>query len=205
MKKDYKNTLNMPLTSFEMKANLKVKEMKYSDFWEKNKIYEQILAKNKKNEQFVLHDGPPYANGDIHIGHALNKILKDIIVRYKNLKGYYSPLVCGWDTHGMPIELKMLQSIKKDHKNIDSAFLRTKAKEYALEQIENQKKQFKKLQILTDWNKIYVTLDPKFEAMQLELLKKMALNGYLTKELKPVYWSPSSQTALAEAEIEYAE
>ncbi|VEU59684.1 isoleucine--tRNA ligase [Mesomycoplasma neurolyticum] len=205
MTKEYKNTLNMPFTEFEMKANLVVKEEQYANFWNENKIYYKILEKNKNNKQFVLHDGPPYANGDIHIGHALNKVIKDIIVRYKNLKGFYSPMVFGWDTHGMPIEIKILQKLKKDHKEMSAQFLRSEAKKYALEQVENQKNQFKKLQLLTDYSKFYITLDPKFEAKQLELLKIMALNGYLTKDLKPVYWSPSSQTALAEAEIEYAD
>ncbi|MBN3534933.1 isoleucine--tRNA ligase [Mycoplasma procyoni] len=205
MEKNYKDTLNMPSTEFEMKANLVEKEKKYREQWEKMELYQQVLKKNKGNKQYVLHDGPPYANGNIHLGHALNKTIKDIIVRYKSLQGFYSPFVNGWDTHGLPIELKMLQKLNKDKKDFSTLEIRKHAQEYALEQIEIQKEQMKQLQVLNDFKVIYKTLDPKFEAQQLKLLKKMAMEGLLKKGLKPVYWSPSSQTALAEAEVEYAE
>ncbi|UVD81540.1 isoleucine--tRNA ligase [Mycoplasma iguanae] len=205
-KKEYKQTLNMPFTEFQMKADLPNKEVLYRQNWLDQKIYKKILAKNKVNQAFILHDGPPYANGSIHMGHALNKILKDIIVRYKSLQGFYSPFVAGWDTHGLPIENKMLNEMNlTSHKNISVSELRKSAAKYALEQIEIQKAEFKKLQLLSDLEDIYITMDPQFEAQQLRLFKKMALDGLIYKGLKPVYWSPSSQSALAEAEVEYAD
>lgn len=200
---DYKETLNMPKTNFEMRANLTVKEPLFREKWEQNNLYAKVLEKNKNNTPFILHDGPPYANGSIHIGHALNKILKDIIVRYKSMRGFYSPYVPGWDTHGLPIELKMLTDAKINYKVISPIELRKRASEYADTQIENQISQFKSLQLLTDFKHIYKTKEPKFEAAQLRLFKKMVLDGLVYKGLKPVYWSPSSQTALAEAEVEY--
>ncbi|WP_027334731.1 isoleucine--tRNA ligase [Mycoplasmopsis felifaucium] len=200
---DLKKTLNMPKTNFDMRANLVTKEPQFRAFWEEIDLYNKVLKKNENNTPFVLHDGPPYANGNIHIGHALNKILKDIIVRYKSLRGFYSPYVPGWDTHGLPIEHKMLSEAKLNYKNLSKLELRKRASAYADSQIEQQIKQFKELQMLTDFKKIYVTKDPKFEAAQLKLFKKMILEGLIYKGLKPVYWSPSSQTALAEAEVEY--
>ncbi|UUM19016.1 isoleucine--tRNA ligase [Mycoplasma sp. 1018B] len=201
--KNYKDSLNMPKTSFEMKANLTEKEPLFRQFWLDNKIYQKRLQLNKNNLSFILHDGPPYANGNLHIGHALNKILKDIIVRYKSLRGYYSPFVAGWDTHGMPIEHKMLEVLNLDVKKTDSLLIREKAAQYALEQVEIQKEQFKQMQLLTDFSKYYVTLDTNFVVQQLKLFKKMVFDGLIYKGLKPVYWSPSSQSALAEAEVEY--
>lgn len=202
---DYKKTLLMPTTKFEMRANLTQKEKNFREKWEKDLIYIKSLDKNKDNEPFIVHDGPPYANGDLHVGHALNKILKDIIVRYKTLSGYYSPFVAGWDTHGLPIEHKMLQEMNISKDELNSLILRKKAAKYALKQVENQKKQFKTLQLFSDLEKIYVTLDKKYESKQLQLFKKMVLDGLVYKHLKPVYWSPSSQSALAEAEVEYAD
>lgn len=202
---DYKKTLLMPTTKFEMRANLTQKEKNFREKWEKDLIYIKSLDKNKDNEPFIVHDGPPYANGDLHVGHALNKILKDIIVRYKTLSGYYSPFVAGWDTHGLPIEHKMLQEMNISKDELNPLILRKKAGKYALKQVENQKKQFKTLQLFSDLEKIYVTLDKKYESKQLQLFKKMVLDGLVYKHLKPVYWSPSSQSALAEAEVEYAD
>lgn len=202
---DYKKTLLMPTTKFEMRANLTQKEKNFREKWEKDLIYIKSLDKNKDNEPFIVHDGPPYANGDLHVGHALNKILKDIIVRYKTLSGYYSPFVAGWDTHGLPIEHKMLQEMNISKDELIPLILRKKAAKYALKQVENQKKQFKTLQLFSDLEKIYVTLDKKYESKQLQLFKKMVLDGLVYKHLKPVYWSPSSQSALAEAEVEYAD
>lgn len=202
---DYKKTLLMPTTKFEMRASLTQKEKNFREKWEKDLIYIKSLDKNKDNEPFVVHDGPPYANGDLHVGHALNKILKDIIVRYKTLSGYYSPFVAGWDTHGLPIEHKMLQEMNISKDELNPLILRKKAAKYALKQVENQKKQFKTLQLFSDLEKIYVTLDKKYESKQLQLFKKMVLDGLVYKHLKPVYWSPSSQSALAEAEVEYAD
>ncbi|BBA22092.1 isoleucine--tRNA ligase [Mycoplasmopsis bovirhinis] len=200
---DYKKTLNMPQTNFEMRANLASKEASYRTFWLESKIYQKAILKNKNNEKFILHDGPPYANGDIHIGHALNKILKDIIVRYKTIRGFYSPFVLGWDTHGLPIEHKMLTDAKITQKDLNVLTLRKRAAEYAKEQIKRQKEQFSLLQIFTDMDRTYVTLDKDYEVAQLKVLKKLALDGLVYKALKPVYWSPSSQSALAESEVEY--
>ncbi len=202
-KKDYKDTLNMPETNFEMRANLNEKEVIFRKEWLDKKIYKQVLKRNKGNERFVLHDGPPYANGSLHIGHSFNKILKDIIVRYKSANGFYSPFVPGWDTHGLPIENKMLSEMNVSHKNLDVSELRTVAAKYALSQVEIQKQQFKDLQLLSDFEDIYITLDKKYEVEQLKLFKKFALDGLICRGLKPVFWSPSSQSALAEAEVEY--
>ncbi|AXE60608.1 isoleucine--tRNA ligase [[Mycoplasma] phocae] len=204
-KKDYKNTLLMPSTDFSMKANLSEKEPEYISKWLNDGIYQKILKRNRTNEPFVLHDGPPYANGNIHVGHALNKILKDIIIRFRSMQGYYSPYVAGWDTHGLPIEHKMLLESKKQAKDFSPIELRKAATNYAISQIEIQKAQFQKLSLLTDFKDIYVTLDKKIEANQLRLFKKMVNDGLIYKDLKPVYWSPSSQSALAEAEVEYAD
>lgn len=181
-----------------MKKNLYLEKK-----WLEDDIYQKVLKNNANNERFVVHDGPPYANGDIHVGHALNKILKDIIVRYKSLQGYYSPFVPGWDTHGLPIEHKMLTESKLDRDQITVELLRKKSRNYALKQIEHQKKQFQKLQLFSDFSKIYITLDKSYEAKQLKVFKKLALDGLVYKGLKPIYWSPSSQSALAEAEVEY--
>ncbi|MCP4336655.1 MAG: isoleucine--tRNA ligase [Mycoplasma sp.] len=202
--KDYKDTLNMPKTDFEMKAGLTTKEETYRKRWLEQNIYQEALKKNKGKERFVLHDGPPYANGDLHIGHALNKILKDIIVRYKTMNGFYSPFTPGWDTHGLPIENKMLETMDKKAEDFDPLQLRKEAEKYALNQVEKQAEQFKTLNLLSDLKERYITLDKRFEANQLRLFKKMALDGLIFKGLKPVYWSPSSQSALAEAEVEYA-
>lgn len=203
--KDYKDTLNMPQTDFEMKAGLTSKESVYRKKWLNQKIYKEALKKNKGKQKFVLHDGPPYANGDLHIGHALNKVLKDIILRYKTMNGFYAPFVAGWDTHGLPIENKMLETMDKKAEDFDPLQLRKEAEKYALTQVEKQAEQFKSLNLLSDLEDRYVTLDKSFEANQLRLFKKMALDGLIFKGLKPVYWSPSSQSALAEAEVEYAD
>ena len=204
-KKDYKSTLNMPQTDFSMKADLNIKEPQFLNFWLDNNIYQQALAKNKNNESFILHDGPPYANGSLHTGHALNKILKDIVIRYKTMCGFYSPYIPGWDTHGLPIENKILSEMKLNHTNISIIELRKKAAQYALEQIEIQKSQFQKLQLFTDFKKIYKTLDKSYEIEQLKLFYSLYQKGLIYKGLKPVYWSPTSQSALAEAEVEYQE
>ncbi|MDE5617311.1 MAG: isoleucine--tRNA ligase [Ureaplasma sp.] len=199
---DYKSTLKMPKTDFEMKGNLNIKEPKIQSDWLNNKIYQKVLEKNKNKPLFLLHDGPPYANGNIHIGHALNKTLKDIIVRWKNLSGYYSPYIPGWDTHGLPIELAMLKK-RTDAKDDTTLFRRKQCYEYALEQIENQKKQFLRIGTLSDFKKIYRTLDHEFEINQLNLFLTMVKKNLIFRDKKPVYWSWSSQSALAEAEIEY--
>lgn len=204
-KKDYKDTLFMPESPFEMKAGLVEKEPSYRKMWEENKIYQKALKQNEGKQSFVLHDGPPYANGSLHVGHALNKILKDIIVRYKTMNGYYAPFVAGWDTHGLPIENKMLETMKMSKDDLDKVTLRKEAAKYALSQVEVQKEQFKAMSLFTDFSEIYVTLDKSFETAQLKLFKKMYFDGLVYKGLKPVFWSPTSQSALAEAEVEYEE
>jgi isoleucyl-tRNA synthetase len=199
----YSKTVNLPVTSFDMRANSVVKEPQIQEFWSENRIYER-LAIERDGEPYILHDGPPYANGDLHIGHALNKILKDFINRYQLLQGKKARYVPGWDTHGLPIELKVLQSMKNsERQNLTPVTLREKAKAFALETVDAQREQFKRYGIWADWDEPYVTLQPEYEAAQLKVFGKMVTNGHIYRGRKPVYWSPSSRTALAEAELEY--
>ena len=201
----YKDTVNLPKTNFEMRANAIKREPEIQKFWEENKIYDR-LSKNNPGELFILHDGPPYANGLLHIGHALNKILKDIINRYQLLKGRKVRYVPGWDCHGLPIELKVLQNMKSaERQNLTPLQLRLKAKEFALTTIDNQCQNFKRYGIWGDWDNPYLTLKPEYEAAQIGVFGQMFLKGYIYRGLKPVHWSPSSETALAEAELEYPE
>lgn len=201
--KDFKYTLLMPKTDFPMRGNLGVNELPIQKKWDDLNIYEKVVKKNEGKEPFYLHDGPPYANGNIHLGHALNKILKDFIIRYKTMNGFYSPYQPGWDTHGLPIEQALTKNKKVNRKEMSVAAFRTLCEKYALEQIEMQKTGFRRLGILGDWNDPYITLTHDFEAEQIRCFGKMAARGLIFKGLKPVYWSPSSETALAEAEIEY--
>lgn len=201
---EYKDTLLMPKTDFQMRGNLPNKEPNFLKRWEEMELYEKIMKKNEGKPTYVLHDGPPYANGNIHMGHALNKVLKDFIVKYKNMTGFKSPYVPGWDTHGLPIE-QVLVNNGVDRKSMESYKFRNKCKDFALKQVDKQRADFKKLGVLGDWNNPYITLDPKFEAEQIRVFGKMVDNGYIYKGLKPIYWSPSSESALAEAEIEYRE
>ncbi len=203
MSKDYKDTLQMPKTEFPMRGNLPTKEPEMQKEWNEKGIYEQILEKNKNNTPFILHDGPPYANGDIHIGHALNKILKDFVVRYKSMEGFYSPYVPGWDTHGLPIETALAKKKKVNRKEHTIPEFRKMCEEYALEQVARQKEQFKRLGNMGEWDNPYITLQPEYEYHQIKLFAKMVEEKLIYKGVKPVYWSPSSETALAEAEIEY--
>ena len=200
-KVDYAKTLNLPKTSFKMKANLAQKEPLTLRDWKKAEIYEKSLKEGAPF--FVLHDGPPYANGDIHIGHALNKILKDIILKYKRLRGYNAPYIPGWDTHGLPIEWKIMEELGEKAKNMTPLQIRQECKKYALKWVEKQKEGFKRLGILGNWDNPYITLRPEYDAEQLKVFKEIYENGYIYKGLKPVYWSPTTETALAEAEIEY--
>lgn len=202
---DYKDTLNILTTDFEMKANLPTKEPIIQKMWLDDKIYSKLLAKNKLKKQKTLHDGPPYANGSIHCGHALNKILKDMIVRYWNMAGFYSNYIPGWDTHGMPIEHALIKKGINTDANLSIAQKRENCKKFALEQIEIQKQQFMRLGLLSDHQNIYQTLDKEFEADQLDVFAKAIKQKLVYQDFKPVYWSTSSQTALAEAEIEYAD
>lgn len=199
---NYKETLLMPKTDFPMRGGLPNKEPKIQEQWEANNNYQKALKKNEGNQSYILHDGPPYANGNLHMGHALNKIIKDIIVRYKTMQGFYSPYVPGWDTHGLPIE-QALTKKGVDRKKMSIAEFREKCKEFALEQVELQKQDFKRLGIRGDFNNPYITLKPEYEAAQIRLFGEMADKGLIYKGKKPVYWSPSSESSLAEAEIEY--
>ncbi|MGX4669156.1 isoleucine--tRNA ligase [Cerasibacillus sp. JNUCC 74] len=200
---DYKNTLLMPKTAFPMRGNLPNKEPIRQAEWEEKNLYQKSLKRTEDRPAFILHDGPPYANGDLHIGHALNKILKDFITRYKSMTGYNVPYVPGWDTHGLPIETALTKKKKINRKEMSVAEFRKLCEEYALEQVDNQRDQFKKLGIRGDWDNPYITLTKDYEAAQIKVFGEMAKKGYIYKGLKPVYWSPSSESALAEAEIEY--
>lgn len=200
---DYKDTLLMPKTGFPMRGNLPNKEPKRQEHWNDTNLYEKVQERTKGRPLFILHDGPPYANGDLHIGHALNKILKDFITRYKSMSGYHAPYIPGWDTHGLPIETALTKNKKIKRKEMSIAEFRQKCAEYALGQIDSQRKQFKQLGVRGDWNNPYVTLTKDYEAAQIKVFGEMAKKGYIYKGLKPVYWSPSSESALAEAEIEY--
>lgn len=204
MSQDYNKTLNLPQTEFSMKAALPQKEPAMVEKWETEHLYNKMVKNNEGKPLYVLHDGPPYANGDIHLGTALNKILKDIIVRQKNMSGYCAPYIPGWDTHGLPIELKARKSggVTSETSPLE---LRKICKDYALHYVDVQKKQFQRLGVLGDFDDPYLTLKPQFEAKQIEVFGKMATKGYIYKGLKPVYWCPECSTALAEAEIEYEE
>ena len=203
---DYNKTLNLPVTDFPMRAGLPKREPEMLEHWEQSRLYDKLMEKNEGKPLYVLHDGPPYANGDIHIGTAMNKIIKDIIVRYHNIGGYKSPYVPGFDTHGLPIELKARAKAGVENAAVMSPVeLRAICKEFALSYLDGQRNQFKRLGVLGEWDHPYITLDPAFEARQIEIFGEMATKGYIYKGLKPVYWCPECQTALAEAEIEYAE
>lgn len=197
-----KDTLLIGRTDFPMRANLPNKEAERQKEWEEQKIYERRLEKNKDNESFILHDGPPFANGNIHIGHALNKISKDTINRYKSMQGYYANFVPGWDTHGLPIEQKLKEK-GVDRKSLSMSEYRQMCSDYAWTQINTQREDFKRLGVAGDWKHPYVTLQKDYEAAQIRVFGKMAEKGLIYRGKKPVYWSPSSESALAEAEIEY--
>jgi len=201
-KKEYKQTLLMPQTAFPMRANLPVRELDIQKFWADHAIYEKMLQKRKDATPFILHDGPPYANGNLHVGHALNKILKDIINRRQLLTGHYVQYIAGWDTHGLPIEHAVVKS-GVNRKEMSVAEFRAICHDYALEQIDTQMKQFDRLGIFTNWQERYVTLYPEFEKEQLKVFAKMVAEGLIYKGFKTVYWSPTSESALAEAEVEY--
>ena len=199
---NYKETLLMPETSFQMRGNLPENEKLQREKWEEMDLYNKVREKNKGKTPFILHDGPPYANGNIHIGHAMNKILKDFVNRYKMMSGYDMIYIPGWDTHGLPIEQAVTNS-GVDRKSMSKADFRALCEKYAYEQIEKQMQGFKELNVLADWDHPYITLQKELEARQIEVFAEMAKKGLIFKGLKPVYWSPSSESALAEAEIEY--
>jgi isoleucyl-tRNA synthetase len=202
---DYGKTLNLPKTEFPMRANLPLREPDFQKEWEEKDLYNSLIKKNSEKPLYILHDGPPYANGDIHLGHTLNKVLKDIIVKFKNMDGFNCPYVPGWDTHGLPIERQAIKKLKLNRHEADPVEFRKACKEFALKYVDIQKEQFKRLGILGDWDNPYLTLAPEFEAKQVEVFGSMAKKGYIYKGLKPVYWCSDCETALAEAEIEYSD
>lgn len=199
---NYKDTLLMPKTDFEMRGNLGKREPEIQKHWESIDLYNKVLEKNKDNTPFVLHDGPPYANNNIHIGHAFQKTLKDFVLRYQTMSGRYTPYIPGWDTHGLPIENEVTKS-GVDRKQLTRAEFRKICREYAIKQVEVQRAQFKRLGILGDWDNPYLTLDKSYIADQVRVFSQMVDKGIIYKGLKPIYWSPSSESAFAEAEIEY--
>ena len=202
-KKDYSTTLNLPKTEFPMRGNLPENEPKILDEVFENGLYEKMLKKNEGKTPFVLHDGPPYANGEIHIGHALNKILKDTVVRYKNLQGYYTPFIPGYDTHGMPTENKAIKALGLNRDEIPVSEFRDTCKSFNKDYIAKQTEGFKRLGVIADWENPYITYQPQIEAKQVGVFADMYKKGYIYKGLKPVYWCTECETALAEAEIEY--
>ncbi|OUN22941.1 isoleucine--tRNA ligase [Flavonifractor sp. An82] len=202
---DYNQTVHLPQTDFPMRAGLPKREPDMLKEMYDHDLYNKMVKRNEGKPSFVLHDGPPYANGNIHIGTALNKILKDIIVKHKNMTGHYAPYVPGWDTHGLPIESAVLKDKKVKRDEMTTAQFRTKCREYAEGYIAKMTEQFQRLGVLGEWDNPYITLLPEFEAKQIEVFGKMAEKGLIYKGMKPVYWCPADQTALAEAEIEYAD
>ena len=202
---DYKNTIITPKTSFPMKAGLPLREPGMLEKWYELDIYKALLEKNQDCPRFVLHDGPPFSNGDIHMGHALNKTLKDFIVRSKAMEGYFTPYTPGWDNHGMPIESAIIKKNKLNHKTMPVPEFRTACEKFAQDYIDRQMTGFKRLGIVADWDRPYKTMDKSFEAQEVKVFGAMYRKGYIYKGLKPVYWCPKDETALAEAEIEYAD
>lgn len=205
MPQDYNSTINLPKTNFDMRAGLPKKEPEMLKEWAQDHLYEELIKHNEGKPRYVLHDGPPYANGSIHMGTALNKIIKDIIVRYKNMTGYQAPYVPGYDTHGLPIELKAIKQANSKKGDISTLELRRLCHDFATEHIDLMGEQFQRLGVIGDFKNPYLTLKPEFEARQIEVFGEMAKKGYIYKGLKAVYWCPEDRTALAEAEIEYAE
>lgn len=202
---DYGKTLNLPKTDFPMRANLPEREPEILKFWEEIDIYKEVGRRNAGKPKFILHDGPPYANGHIHLGHTLNKVLKDIIVKYHTMSGYDSPYVPGWDTHGLPIEQQAIKALGINRHAVHPVEFRKKCKDYALKFVDIQREEFKRLGVRGDWENPYMTLMPHFEASQIGVFGEMAKRGYIYKGLKPVYWCSTCETALAEAEVEYNE
>ncbi len=203
---EFKDTLNLPQTTLAMRANAPVREIEIQDFWEMKKIYEKNLAQRSIENKFVLHDGPPYlSSAKIHIGTAMNKILKDIVTKYKAQNGYYSPYVPGYDGHGLPIENAVVKNIEGGRDAVTKGELRAKCREFAMKNLKGQEEDFKRLGVWGDWDHPYVTISPEIEAEQVRIFGEMYQKGYIEKGLKPVYWCPNCETALAEAEVEYAD
>ena len=205
MPQDYNQTINLPKTDFPMRGNLPKREPGFLADWnqDSNALYHALMKKNEGKPLFLLHDGPPYANGNLHMGHALNKVLKDFIVRYKNMAGFQAAYVPGWDTHGLPIERQAIKAYGMDRDKASVSEFRQKCEAFAREHVDTQREQFRRLGVIGDWEHPYLTLTHDFEAKQIEIFGEMAKKGYIYKGLKPVYWCPHDETALAEAEIEY--
>ena len=205
-KTEYKNTLNLPQTTLAMRANATVRELEIQKFWNENNIYQKMIDNRNKTNSFVLHDGPPYLSSEkIHVGTALNKILKDILIKYKSQKGFYAPYVPGYDGHGLPIENAVVKNIKGGRHAITEIELRSKCREFAHKNLKGQESEFKRLGVLGNWEQPYLTIDPEYEAEQIRVFGEMYKKGYIEKGMKPVYWCASCETALAEAEVEYAD
>jgi len=202
---DYRKTLNLPKTEFPMRANLPVREPEIQRYWDEIGIYWKVLEKTREKAPFILHDGPPYANGDIHLGTALNKILKDIIIKYKSMRGYYSPYVPGWDCHGQPIEFNVEKMLGEEKSKLDIMDIRRRCREYALGYVDKQSTEFRRLGVRGDFEHPYLTLDPKYEAVDIRVFARMVEQGLIFRSRKPIHWCPRCVTALAEAELEYAE
>jgi len=200
---DYSKTLNLPKTAFAMKANLPAKEQEIQKYWNNIDLYRKVREKRIGSPKFILHDGPPYANGDIHLGQALNKIMKDMIVRYNTMKGKDSPYIPGWDTHGLPTEQQVAKTTKRDRRTIDPLEWRNECKNFASKYIERQREEFKRLGVLGDWDNPYITFSPGYEASQLRIFGELVRRNLIYRALKPVYWCYHCETSLAEAEIEY--
>ena len=200
---DYKATLNLPTTDFPMKGNLSQREPEQLKAWKEKALYRKIREIFQGRPRFILHDGPPYANGEIHIGHAVNKVLKDIIVKSKGLSGFDAPYVPGWDCHGLPIELMVEKKIGKAGIQVDPTEFRHACRQYAAEQVDVQREEFIRLGVFGDWQNPYLTMDFKFEADIIRSLGQICANGHLTKGAKPVHWCTDCGSALAEAEVEY--
>ena len=203
--KNYNATIQLPSTDFPMRGNLPTREPELIKKWEDERIYYKMIDKNRGNKSYILHDGPPYANGDIHTGHSMNKILKDFVIKYKNMRGFFAPYVPGWDTHGLPIEQQAIKKLGINRHEAGPVKFRQACREFAQMYVNNQKEQFKRLGVLGDWDRPYMTCTNDFVAKQIEIFGEMAEKGLIYKGLKPVYWCPKCETALAEAEIEYAE
>ena len=203
MSKDYTSTLNLPRTEFAMRANLPQREPEMSKYWETIDLYNKMVENGEGKPLYVIHDGPPFSNGDIHMGHALNKILKDFINKYKSMTGYKISYVPGWDNHGMPIESAIIKKNKLDRKKMSISEFRSACEAFAQGFIDKQAEQFKRLGLVADWEHPYLTMAPEFEATEVRVFGEMYKKGYIYKGLKPVYWCPKDETALAEAEIEY--
>ncbi|MDR2606320.1 MAG: isoleucine--tRNA ligase [Oscillospiraceae bacterium] len=203
MAQDYNGTLNLPQTDFPMRAGLPKREPLMLEAWDENKLYEKIVKNGEGKPRFVLHDGPPFSNGAIHMGHTLNKLIKDFIVRYKNISGWQAPYTPGWDNHGLPIESAIIKQTKLDRKKMSIPEFRKACAAFAEKYVDMQRTGFKRLGVLSDWNKPYKTMLPSFEANEVRIFGEMFKNGYIYKGLKPVYWCAHDETSLAEAEIEY--